>query len=203
MFSQTLTTAAPITGIVGDANQSSDNTFDEPVPITVEDWMIEQRRDPSFLKDLETIPDIACRDGLYLHAPDEQPPRIIVPPQTQEALIRFTHERMFHLGHAKVADRLSKSYFWPTCVGMFAESFRTVPRVSWRKLVKIKLTVCSALARMTHRDLDMRWTSKVRERRLPANKRRSALLIRRPVSSRSSHFRTVESKLSSNLSWTK
>ena len=114
MFSQTLSTAAPITGIITDANQSSDNTFDEPVPITIEDWMIEQRRDPAFLIDLETIPNIACRDGLYLHAPDGQPPRIVVPPQTQEALIRFTHERMFHLGHAKVADRLSKSYFWPT-----------------------------------------------------------------------------------------
>jgi hypothetical protein len=114
MFSQILTTAAPITGIVNDASHSSDTTFDEPVPITVEDWMIEHRRDPAFLKDLETIPDIACRDGLYLHAPDARPPRITVPPQTQEALIRFTHEKMFHLGQAKVADRLSKSYFWPT-----------------------------------------------------------------------------------------
>ncbi len=142
------------------------------MPITIEDWMIEQRRDPSFLRDLETIPNTACRNGLYLHAPDEQPPRIIVPPQTQEALIRFTHERMFHLGQAKVADRLSKATSGRRYVEMFAGSSRTVPSVSWKKLVKIKLTVFSALARMTHRELDMQWISKVRERLLPANKRR-------------------------------
>ncbi len=57
---------------------------------------------------------VACRNGLYLYAPDNQPPRILVPEGAQEPLIRFTHARMFHLGHAKVAERLAKSYFWPT-----------------------------------------------------------------------------------------
>ncbi len=37
-----------------------------------------------------------------------------MPPRTREPLIRFTHARMFHLGQAKVAERLSQSYFWPT-----------------------------------------------------------------------------------------
>jgi hypothetical protein len=41
-------------------------------------------------------------------------PRIIVPKQQQEALIRFTHEKMFHLGAAKVAATLKRSYHWPT-----------------------------------------------------------------------------------------
>ncbi len=57
---------------------------------------------------------VACLQGLYLYAPDDMPPRIMVPPKTREPLIRFTHARMFHLGHAKVSERLLKSYFWPS-----------------------------------------------------------------------------------------
>ena len=60
------------------------------------------------------MPDIALRDGLYLHTPDGLAPRIFVPPQTRTALIRFTHARMFHLGHTKVAERLARSYYWPS-----------------------------------------------------------------------------------------
>jgi hypothetical protein len=119
MFTQTLRTTAPITGSASQdpPNQSSDlnNTFDEPVPTLVEEWIAEQTKDADeFLQSLEALPDIACRDGLYLYAPDNQPPKILVPPQTREPLIRFTHARMFHLGQAKVAERLLKSYFWPT-----------------------------------------------------------------------------------------
>jgi transposase InsO family protein len=118
MFTQTLRTTAPITGSASQdpPNQSSDlnDTFDEPVPTLVEEWITEQTKDAAFLQSLEALHDIACRDGLYLYAPDNMPPRILVPPGTREPLIRFTHARMFHLGQAKVAERLLKSYFWPT-----------------------------------------------------------------------------------------
>ncbi len=109
IFTQTLRTIVPITGPAAQdpPDQSSDatNTFDEPVPTLVEDWIAEQTSNADFLKSLEALPDIACRDGLYLYAPDHHPPRILVPPQTREPLIRFTHARMFHLGQAKVAER--------------------------------------------------------------------------------------------------
>jgi hypothetical protein len=113
MFNQTLRTSAPITG---DETVSSVavGTFDEPVPTTVEEWIAEQQRDPEFLRTLDSIPEAASREGLYLYAPNGIPPRILVPPQTRESLIRFTHARMFHLGQAKVAERLLQSYFWPT-----------------------------------------------------------------------------------------
>jgi transposase InsO family protein len=117
MFSQDLRTAAPITGpevILADTSASTTDTFDEPVPTIVEEWIAEQNKDPAFLQTLNSLPGIACREGLYLFAPDDVPPRIFVPPQTREPLIRFTHARMFHLGQAKVAERLLKSYYWPT-----------------------------------------------------------------------------------------
>ncbi len=111
MFSQQLRTEAPITGMVAPDPDSS-NTFDEPIPTSVEEWILEQQRDPAFLKSLENLPYVACRDGLYLYSPDKVSPRILVPPQPREALVRFTHHRMFHLGHAKVAERLLRSYYW-------------------------------------------------------------------------------------------
>jgi hypothetical protein len=111
MFSQHLRTEAPITGITAPDSESS-NTFDEPVPTSVEEWIVEQQRDLDFLRSLDDLPHVACRDGLYLYAPDNASPRILVPPRTREALIRFTHHRMFHLGHTKVAERLLRSYFW-------------------------------------------------------------------------------------------
>jgi hypothetical protein len=111
IFSQHLRTPAPITG--GTGNGPADE-FEDPVPHVVEDWIHEQTRDAEFIESLTSLPDIACRNGLYLYAPDHESPRIIVPLLVREPLIRFTHARMFHLGHAKVAERLAKSYFWPT-----------------------------------------------------------------------------------------
>ena len=49
MFSQQLRTEAPITG-TGVPNFESSGTFDEPVPTSVEEWIVEQQRDPEFLK---------------------------------------------------------------------------------------------------------------------------------------------------------
>jgi hypothetical protein len=91
MFSQSLRTAAPITGQVS----LESSTFDSPVPTVIEDWIKEQNRDTAFRDSIASLPGTACRQGLYLHAPDNEHPRIIVPPQTREALIRFTMSRCF------------------------------------------------------------------------------------------------------------
>ena len=82
MFSQQLRTEAPITG-TGVPNFESSGTFDEPVPTSVEEWIVEQQRDPEFLKSLDDLPHVACRDGLYLHATDNASLRIRVTPQTR------------------------------------------------------------------------------------------------------------------------
>jgi hypothetical protein len=113
IFNQTLRTAAPITGDET-ASSVAVETFDGPVPTTVEEWIAEQQGGPEFLRTLDSIPEAASREGLYLYAPNGIPPRILVPPRTREPLIRFTHARMFHLGQAKVAERLLQSYFWQT-----------------------------------------------------------------------------------------
>jgi hypothetical protein len=112
MFPQALRTVAPITGDLCEPLEAS--TFEEPVPTTVEEWIGEQNKDLPFLAYMSSLDGIACRQGLYLYAPDDIAPRILVPPSTREPLIRFTHHRMFHLGHAKVAERLLRSYFWPS-----------------------------------------------------------------------------------------
>ncbi len=65
MFSQTLRTAAPITGDETVSSVSVE-TFDEPVPTTVEEWIAEQQGDPEFLRTLDSIPEAASREGLYL-----------------------------------------------------------------------------------------------------------------------------------------
>jgi hypothetical protein len=87
------------------------------MPTTLEEWITEQQRDEVFKHSLSTMSTVSCRNGLYLFAPDDAPPRIFVPLQTREPLIRFVREQMFHLGHAKVAERLSRSYFWPKLRG--------------------------------------------------------------------------------------
>jgi hypothetical protein len=113
MFAQSLRTPAPITGSKSTPTNNSDN-FDSPVPTTLEEWIREQKRDPLYENAVAALPGTAFRHGLYLYAPDNAPPRILVPPQTREGLIRFTHEQMYHLGEAKVVERLSRSYWWPT-----------------------------------------------------------------------------------------
>jgi hypothetical protein len=95
-------------------NETKFYALDEPVPTTMEEWISEQNRDLQFLNQFSSLEGIACRQGLYLYVPDGIAPRILVPPATREPLIRFTHQRMSHLGHAKVAERLLRSYFWPS-----------------------------------------------------------------------------------------
>jgi hypothetical protein len=98
----------------GRAKHWPTRAFEDPVPHVVEDWIHEQARDPDFIKSLESMENVACRNELYLYALDGQAPKILVPKLAREPLIRFTHERMFHLGYTKVTERLSKSYFWPS-----------------------------------------------------------------------------------------
>jgi hypothetical protein len=112
MFPQSLRTPAPLTGSGLPPNLNE--TFDEPVPTTVEEWIAEQGKDEQFSNEFSALDGIACRHGLYLYAPNDIAPRILVPPATREPLIRLMHSRMFHLGHAKVAERLLQSYFWPS-----------------------------------------------------------------------------------------
>jgi hypothetical protein len=86
MFSQQLRTEAPITGIIAAYSESS-STFGEPVPTSVEEWIVEQQRDLDFFKSLDNLPHVACRDGLYLYAPDNVSPRILVPCLYTECVI--------------------------------------------------------------------------------------------------------------------
>ncbi len=84
------------------------------MPRTVEAWMRAQRDDPDFPQRLEDIEWKASRQDLWVHAPPEQAPTIIVPFTCQKLLIRDTHDRMFHLNQAKVFALMRRSYFWPT-----------------------------------------------------------------------------------------
>ncbi len=103
MFAETMATRAAITGT--DPNKAQGDTFEITVPRTMEEWLEAQISDPDFEFTIAgySSRDIARRNGVWVHAPDGAMPRIIVPGQQQEALIRFTHEKMFHLGAAKVA----------------------------------------------------------------------------------------------------
>jgi hypothetical protein len=111
MFAGTLATRAPITGI--DSNEEQGDTFEVTVPRTMEEWLDAQISDPDFESIIAgySSRNIARRDGVWVCAPEGAMPRIIVPEKQQEALIRFTHEKMFHLDAAKVAATLKKSYF--------------------------------------------------------------------------------------------
>ncbi len=64
MFTQTLRTAAPITGTLAPASTlDEEQTFDEPIPTTVEEWIQEQGRDPDFLASLGSLENVALSTG--------------------------------------------------------------------------------------------------------------------------------------------
>ncbi len=86
---------------------------DGAVPRTLESWIHAQQADESFPVMLDAIKDNAQRQGLWIHAAVNSNPTIIVPSTCQEILVRDTHERMFHLVHAKVFALLQRSYSWP------------------------------------------------------------------------------------------
>jgi hypothetical protein len=59
MFTQSLTTATPITDDLPSPLESS--TFEDPVPTTVEEWISNQNKDLQFLNQFSGLDDIACR----------------------------------------------------------------------------------------------------------------------------------------------
>ncbi len=119
MFSTTLRTPAPVTGFNQDPAAPSvvdDADLDEiegTLPRTLEAWVRAQQRDDGFAALLASMVDTALLNGLWIKASAGTTPTIIVPSACQELLIRDTHIRMFHLGHAKVFATLRRSYVWP------------------------------------------------------------------------------------------
>jgi hypothetical protein len=107
MFAAALSTPAPLL-------EAFDQVVLIDVPATLEDWITEQKADPTFTKFAAELPGAAVRQGLHIYAPDDTPPKILVPSTKREPLVRRTHEAMFHLGSAKVTMALQQSYFWPT-----------------------------------------------------------------------------------------
>jgi hypothetical protein len=113
IFSASLRTPAPITALNPLNAPDVSDDIDGALPRTIEAWIGAQKADTNFEALLDTIDNKAVRDGLWIHAPPLQTPTIIVPQTCQEALIRDTHTRMFHLNHAKVHAMLRRAYFWP------------------------------------------------------------------------------------------
>jgi hypothetical protein len=118
-FAARLRTPAPVTGfqhpLPGEPGETEDelDLVEGAVPRTLEAWAHAQEADEGFSAMLETIEDKAQRQGLWIHAAANANPTIIVPATYQELLVRDTHERMFHLAHAKVFALLQRSYSWP------------------------------------------------------------------------------------------
>jgi len=108
-FSSELSTPVLLPGAT-----SEEETFVEPVPRTVESWIEAQQTDPTFSDLVSAIPDTAVKDGLVIYAPVDKIPKIVVPSTVQEPLIRNTHVRMQHLGSAKIAAEIKRTFFWPT-----------------------------------------------------------------------------------------
>jgi hypothetical protein len=107
VFATQLVTPAPLL-------ESFAQDFVAGIPATLEQWITAQRDDPDFPAFVSNIPDAAIRAGLHIHAPNNEPPKILVPLSVREDLVRTTHEAMHHLGSAKVAMALSQSYYWPS-----------------------------------------------------------------------------------------
>jgi transposase InsO family protein len=118
-FAARLRTPAPVTGfrspLPGEIGEVEDelDLVEGAVPRTLEAWAQAQEADAGFPAMLETIEEKAQRQGLWILAAANANPTIIVPATHQELLVRDTHERMFHLAHAKVFALLHQSYSWP------------------------------------------------------------------------------------------
>jgi hypothetical protein len=93
---------------------STGDTFEDPVPQTLEDWATAQAEDPDMAAFIATTPNAAVRGRFYILADPEGPPKILVPSSIREALVRSTHKAKFHLGAAKITASLRPSCCWPT-----------------------------------------------------------------------------------------
>jgi transposase InsO family protein len=107
MFAAALRTPAPLL-------EAFDTVILVDVPATLEDWISAQNNDDNFSDFFNSLPGAAVRSGLHIYAPDNSPPKILVPLSKRDLLVRRTHEAMFHLGSAKVNLALAQSYYWPT-----------------------------------------------------------------------------------------
>jgi hypothetical protein len=124
IFAARLRTPAPLTGfdqpgLVEPVNDPavvspSDEYVEGTLPRTLEAWIETQRQDPDFENCLADIEDKTQRQELWINAPAQQSPTIIVPSTFRESLVRDIHSRMFHLNHAKVYSLLRRSYYWTT-----------------------------------------------------------------------------------------
>jgi transposase InsO family protein len=119
IFSAQLRTPAPVTGFrypaIGVAGVEEDlEAVEGAVPRTLEAWIHAQQLDEDFDNLLQNIDDKALQQGLWIRAPANDNPTIIVPLTCQQLLVRDTHQRMFHLSHVKVFAMIRRSYFWTT-----------------------------------------------------------------------------------------
>jgi hypothetical protein len=124
IFAARLRTPASLTsferpGPVNSANDpdvapNSDEDVECALSRTLEAWIKAQKDDPDFDDCLVEIENKAQRQELWINAPAQQCPTIIVPRTCREMLVRDAHSRMFHLNHAKVHALLHRSYFWVT-----------------------------------------------------------------------------------------
>jgi len=130
--------ADPNTSDPGSPSSVDDDSFVTDVPQTLEAWAEAQAADPEFGALIATINDVAVRSNLHIHAPADRPPRIIVPPSTQTALIRHTHVRMWHLGSDKVSRTLRLSYYWPTLTSDTRRVLRDCPGCELEKARQTK-----------------------------------------------------------------
>jgi len=117
IFSNHLRTPAPVTGFRYATPRRPGSVSDDledvegDVPRTLEAWIRAQQADEDFPAMLEEIEDKAFKNDLWIRAPPDSTPSIIVPLTCQELLVRDVHERMFHLAHAKVHALLKRSYY--------------------------------------------------------------------------------------------
>jgi hypothetical protein len=107
MFASQLLAPAPLLEMFNQAALTN-------VPANLNDWIAAQNDDATFPSFLSSISGTAVRDGLHIFAPDDTPPKILVPEPCRVPLIRATHEAMNHLGSAKVTLALQQSHYWPT-----------------------------------------------------------------------------------------
>ncbi len=119
IFAARLRTLAPVTGpllpsLDAQSQLGEAETVEGQLPRTLEAWANAQKSDAAFESLLDGIQDKAVKQDLWICAPADANPTIIVPPSCQELLVRAIHQRMFHLSHVKVFALLRRSYFWTT-----------------------------------------------------------------------------------------
>jgi hypothetical protein len=108
MFAASLRTPAPVTGFGHSATPNHDGStrailspedldeIDGTVPRTMEAWIRAQKADVDFDDLLANVENKTLLNELWVQAPPNRVPTIIVPASCQALLIRDTHARMFH-----------------------------------------------------------------------------------------------------------